>query len=326
ALGARQREGRGELELLRAFEKRRQAADLGRHLGHAFLFSSQLGPSQPRRAEDAPAELAAALRGSFGLDCCERLGMSDPDALRRRFEGCVSGAGRLLWSGVFGGARAARPRAAARRGPAALPTRLELCAGSGEWAVAQARAEVGVANWVAVEIMRDRVFDIFTQMVFHCVPNLCVVGGDASDLLTRRVESCSVADVFINFPEPPHVTGCEDAESSLHLLTGGFLREVHRVLVPDGRLVILSDNWRYCRTLAADLAGLRGERSAARLFRSLQGGDQLGEFEDVEGVALHHGVPGPEHGHAAQVPSRFDSRWQGDARTERFFLALARAR
>jgi len=103
-----------------------------------------------------------------------------------------------------------------------LPTKLEICAGSGEWVVAQANASAAEANWAAIEIMRDRVHNIFSQMVFERVSNLCVIGGDAATILQRHILARSVEHVFINFPEPPHVSGDEAGESSLHLLTESF--------------------------------------------------------------------------------------------------------
>lgn len=40
-------------------------------------------------------------------------------------------------------------------------------------------------------------------MVFHDVRNLCVISGDAVQLLPRHFSSASVSNIFINHPEPP---------------------------------------------------------------------------------------------------------------------------
>ena len=39
-----------------------------------------------------------------------------------------------------------------------LPCKLEVCSGTGEWVMEQARADAGRANWVAVEVRYDRVY------------------------------------------------------------------------------------------------------------------------------------------------------------------------
>ena len=67
--------------------------------------------------------------------------------------------------------------------PASL---LEVASGTGDWAAAQALAEVGTANWAALELRHDRVYDIFSRMVLQGVPNLAVIGGDAAQVLAEH--------------------------------------------------------------------------------------------------------------------------------------------
>jgi tRNA G46 methylase TrmB len=45
-----------------------------------------------------------------------------------------------------------------------LPVKMEICAGSGDWVVAQACKEKGRANWVALELRHDRVYQTMTKM------------------------------------------------------------------------------------------------------------------------------------------------------------------
>ena len=88
---------------------------------------------------------------------------------------------------------------------APLPIKLEICSGNGDWAVAQAAADRGEANWAALELRHDRVYNIFSRMVFEKAENLCVIGGDAGVVVAHHIAPASVAHVFINFPvRPPH--------------------------------------------------------------------------------------------------------------------------
>merc|ERR1711935_1158047 len=98
--------------------------------------------------------------------------------------------------------------------------------------------------------MHDRVYSIFSRAALEGVSNLCVMGGDALQILPQRIAPGSVDHVFANFPEPPHVSGSDAAESSLHVWSEQFFIDVHKVLKPKGRVTILSDNPKYLRSLA----------------------------------------------------------------------------
>ena len=51
--------------------------------------------------------------------------------------------------------------------PCDLPIKLEVASGTGEWAVAQALADVGKANWAAIELRHDRVYSTFSRMALQ---------------------------------------------------------------------------------------------------------------------------------------------------------------
>eukprot|EP00913_Durusdinium_trenchii_P001521 g1408.t1 len=80
-------------------------------------------------------------------------------------------------------------------------------ADNGDWVIAQAKAEEGLANWIALELRHDRVHNIFSRMVFEQVSNLCVIRGDAAQVIPQHFQQESVSHVFVNFPEPPHFSG-----------------------------------------------------------------------------------------------------------------------
>jgi hypothetical protein len=103
--------------------------------------------------------------------------------------------------------------------PADRPIKMEICAGSGEWVVAQvsaflssnpnltlpvcqARGDAG-GRWLAVELRHDRGSQIVQRAVCQAVSNLAVLCGDAREILPQRIAAASLAAVFVNHPEPP---------------------------------------------------------------------------------------------------------------------------
>jgi pentatricopeptide repeat protein len=114
------------------------------------------------------------------------------------------------------------------------------------------------------------------------VRNLCVLGGNAMHILPQRISPRSISAIFINHPEPPERllgvgesvkgtvkdgTGKEqrtaDKSSAAsgssstqgkHLLTAEFFLDMHRVLVDDGTITIVTDNLAYAKYLVEILA------------------------------------------------------------------------
>jgi len=254
-----------------------------------------------------------------------RLGLASVERCAARLERALSPRGLLRWQKIF--------RQGSRS--STLPLKLEVASGTGDWVVAQALAEAGRANWAALELRHDRVYDIFSRMVLQTVSNLAVIGGDAAQVLAKHMAPRSVAHVFVNFPEPPHraigrSSGVdESASNALALLTPAFFRAIHRVLVPGGRITILSDNERYVRSLAATVAALRAEGSGPtgpQLLQSVtlpqRGARDTSRIDSVEGVRVYTGMPGPEAGHAVLAQSYFDRFWEHGQHTGRHYLVL----
>ena len=45
-------------------------------------------------------------------------------------------------------------------------------------------------------------------------------------------------------------------------------------------------------------------------------------YEDIEGVRLYSGQPGPEAGHAVAEQSYFDRFWEGGGQTDRCYIVV----
>eukprot|EP01062_Namystynia_karyoxenos_P032276 TRINITY_DN23807_c0_g1_i2.p1 TRINITY_DN23807_c0_g1~~TRINITY_DN23807_c0_g1_i2.p1 ORF type:complete len:682 (+),score=192.06 TRINITY_DN23807_c0_g1_i2:72-2048(+) len=147
----------------------------------------------------------------------------------------------------------------------ALPLRVEVCMGNGEWVVERARQERGEANWIGVEIRPDRVYQAWVRREMAAAAerdsapaNLLLVAGDARAVvaaLRRATEGGApgVDDLFVNFPEPPGWAGGTD------LLDSCFWRDVHGALAVGGAATLVSDDAPYAARVAMTLARLGRE-------------------------------------------------------------------
>lgn len=112
--------------------------------------------------------------------------------------------GTLQWAREFAPLKNATAKSS-KSVPAATPAsarkvKLEVCSGLGDWVVQHAESEPE-CDWVAVELRRDRVFQIWSKMVMRELTNLLVLGGDAHAIVRNSVASQTVDEVWINFPE-----------------------------------------------------------------------------------------------------------------------------
>lgn len=326
------KELRQEINRLRTFALSAQSRGpasspppLREFLRHVFLFrarvlrSAREAPSHGRRAGDALAQgLFDALAEAFGLAtaCLVDGGVDAREGLgsfAEEYARCIGGRfGRLRLHRVFGGRR--------------LPTHLEIASGNGDWVVAQARATAGTVNWIACELRFDRVFRTLSQMVTARQAHICLLGGNATAIVADHLPEESVHRAFINFPEPPHHSGNAASESVLELLSEAFFVSLGRVLrrAPPGRLTILSDSQPYMRTLAARLASLPANGPSFASTPANGAGSRGMMTEDVQGIRIHCGVPGPEQGHAIRAQSYFDRFWAQGHHVERYFVEVMR--
>ena len=311
----------------------------------------------PRDDADILTEtLFDRLRVAYGLDpACESMNAASPSAVRDRLRMIIREDGTVDFAALFSRTwevgESKRGEASKKEkkekkekskkkekegnGSARRPVKLEICAGNGDWAVAQARADPN-ADWIALELRHDRVYSIFSRAVCEGVRNLCAMGGDAARVMQRNVRSQSVDHIFINFPEPPHHSGDAAADNRHHLLTPGFFERVHTALVPGGGLTLFSDNHRYMQQLARTLAQLHhtGEVDVDKIGEPMfsaeaakgtsMDGKNAATFENVEGVRLYHGLPKEGTGHMVYEQSYFDRFWEQGSHTNRFFMVLSK--
>ena len=301
---------------------RKSAKRLAKFLRNCFLFYPEPLEAQAQGGggggEGTREALLRSLRGmlehTVGLAPLVACGAADADGVAARLEKCVSKAGRLRWGKIF------KERGGS---DAPLPVRLEICSGSGDWVVAQALADAGRAHWAALELRHDRVCHIVQRALTAGAASLCVLGGDASAVLPRRIKKRSVDHAYINFPEPPHHTGDARADNRHHLLTSSFFRDIHAALKPGGRLTINSDNRVYCEALCETLGVLGGEDEGGHLFEPVH----------VEGARaeVRQGVRVPllcdladcrAAGHAVAAESYFDRFWRNGGGTERVWVVV----
>ena len=77
-----------------------------------------------------------------------------------------------------------------------LPLKMEICSGAGEWVVAQAVEDKGKANWISLELRHDRVYQNFTKAIFKDASNLCMIAGDAMDVVRVCIHIYSIKPAY----------------------------------------------------------------------------------------------------------------------------------
>ena len=281
---------------------------LNEHFARTLIFSSRILQMPPRgttmsseSVETLRSDLFAALQNTMGLS-------GKGESVRKSISKIIADDGTLRFDKMFG-----------RKKNDARELNLEVAAGNGDWAVEQAKADVG-ADWISLELRHDRVYSIFSRAVCEGTSNFAAMGGDAAYVFRRHIKESSISNVFVNFPEPPHHSGDSQADNSLVLLTEDFFRDVHASLQNNGGLIIFSDNHRYMRTLARMLGDLGVFTARDADFSS---GEVATPCETIAGVPLYEGVPGCKCGHRVFQQSYFDRFWENGQHNDRFFISVA---
>ena len=100
------------------------------------------------------------------------------------------------------------------------------------------------SQWATLEVRFDRVYQTLSNAVFQDVTNMSMICGDAVNVVNNLLIANSIDTIFINHPEPPQQTGNHQNPESQgqHLLTKEFIESIFKVLAPNGRLIIVTDN------------------------------------------------------------------------------------
>jgi tRNA G46 methylase TrmB len=179
-----------------------------------------------------------------------------------------------------------------------LPVRLEVCSGHGDWVTERAQRDEGKANWLALEMRRNRIRMTWAKAVRRRLDNVALLCGMAHEMMGAHVASGSLTEVYVNYPDPPEWVG-----SLQCLVDQAFLRDAHRSLKPGvGHLTLVTDDPNYAMRMCRELSKVPG------LFKSTEPG----------GKAFKSGVPEGYGG------SYFDEMWKNGRQNDRYYIRYKR--
>ncbi len=213
------------------------------------------------------------------------------------------------------------------------PIRMEICAGSGDWIVARAKAaaEAGATataatgikkssargsgggggggnssddcNWIAVEQRVERCYHIWCAAAFvgpAVLERLAICCSEANSLVSRAMPAGSISEVFINYPDPPVWLG-----SKQRLIDSAFLKNCHIALrnSADAAVTLVTDDAPYALSVVKEF-----EKIGTDWFVSA--------FTNADGTAQPFTTAAP----AGYGTSFFDRLWKNGQRTSRYWL------
>jgi tRNA (guanine-N7-)-methyltransferase len=144
-------------------------------------------------------------------------------------------AGKLSWPQIFGNDH---------------PVELEIGAGKGTFllGIAQARPE---HNYIGIEWARAYAEFAADRLRRHQTNNARIVHGEAAWWVRCHVPDASLAALHVYFPDPWPKT----RHHKRRLIQLPFLKEVHRVLIPGGKLRLVTDHADYFAHMQEVLKG-----------------------------------------------------------------------
>ncbi len=144
-------------------------------------------------------------------------------------------AGKLSWSEIFGNDH---------------PVELEIGAGKGTFvlAIAQAKPE---HNYIGIEWAKQYAEFAADRLRRHHAANARMVYGEATWWIRCHVPDASLAAVHVYFPDP----WPKARHHKRRLVQPAFLKEVHRMLMPGGKLRLVTDHADYFTHMESVLNG-----------------------------------------------------------------------
>jgi len=144
-------------------------------------------------------------------------------------------AGIIAWREIFGNDH---------------PVELEIGSGKGTFLIAIAEAKPE-HNYVGIEYAKAYAEFAADRLRRHALANARMVHGEASWWIRCHVPDNSLTAVHVYFPDP----WPKARHHKRRLVQLPFLKEVHRMLVPGGRLRLVTDHADYFVNMQAMLAG-----------------------------------------------------------------------
>lgn len=144
-------------------------------------------------------------------------------------------AGKIRWADIFRNDR---------------PVELEIGSGKGTFilAIAQALPE---HNYLGIEYARQYAEFAADRLRRHQLSHARIVHGEASWWVRCHVPDASLAAVHVYFPDPWPKT----RHHKRRLIQPAFLKEVHRILLPGGKLRLVTDHADYFAHMREVLSG-----------------------------------------------------------------------
>ncbi|MBB65567.1 MAG: tRNA (guanosine(46)-N7)-methyltransferase TrmB [Waddliaceae bacterium] len=136
------------------------------------------------------------------------------------------------------------------------PVHVEYCSGNGLWILDRALAFPHL-NWVAVEKRFDRVRKIWSKIKNHNLKNLFVVYGEAHCATKHYFPSESVAQAYLNFPDP----WPKKRHEKHRIIHPEFVREVERVLHEQSTITLVTDHDSYSELMTESFLNERSFES-----------------------------------------------------------------
>lgn len=128
------------------------------------------------------------------------------------------------------------------------PVSIEFCSGNGDWIIDQA-LKFPERNWVAVEKRFDRVRKIWSKRENLGASNVLVVCSMAQTFADAFVPKGSIAQVFVNFPDP----WPKDRHAKHRLYQAPFVSMLHELLTDEGDVIGVTDDKPYMEQILHEL-------------------------------------------------------------------------
>jgi tRNA (guanine-N7-)-methyltransferase len=126
------------------------------------------------------------------------------------------------------------------------PVVVEYCSGNGTW-IAE-KAKDSEKNWVAVEYDFERVRKIWSKKKNYGLDNLFIISGEALTFAREYLPPHSIAEVFINFPDP----WPKEKHAKNRLFQQPFIEQLARTT--EGTVTAVTDDPVYSEQIVREMA------------------------------------------------------------------------